>query len=80
VDLQFSDEQIALQHGLRDFCSKRVTIDQLKAIEQKSGFDAELWQEIAQLGVFAIAQPLEKEAWEKVVWSRLSVLKKWDGE
>jgi alkylation response protein AidB-like acyl-CoA dehydrogenase len=60
MDFQFNDEQIALQNGLRDFCSKRATVDQLKAIEKKSGFDADLWQEIAQLGVFAVAQPLEK--------------------
>jgi alkylation response protein AidB-like acyl-CoA dehydrogenase len=60
VDFQFNEEQLALQNGLRDFCSKRATVDQLKAIEKKSGFDADLWQEIAQLGVFAIAQPLKK--------------------
>jgi len=59
VDFQFNEEQIALREGLRDFGNKRATLDRLRAIEQ-AGFDPELWREIAALGVFSLACPVEQ--------------------
>jgi alkylation response protein AidB-like acyl-CoA dehydrogenase len=55
VDFQRSDDQKALQEGIRSFCEGRVSLDALRGLEEK--FDRGLWKELAQMGVFALRQP-----------------------
>ena len=46
MNFQLSDDQKALQEGIRSFCQGRVSVDQLRALEGP-GFDKGLWQELA---------------------------------
>jgi alkylation response protein AidB-like acyl-CoA dehydrogenase len=57
MDFRVSDDQQALQEGIRSFCEGRVSIDQLREIEQAGGFDRELWGELAEMGVFGLRLP-----------------------
>ncbi|HEX5064745.1 MAG TPA: acyl-CoA dehydrogenase family protein [Myxococcota bacterium] len=55
MDFQLSDDQRALQEGIRSFCDGRVPLDALKGLEEK--FDRALWSELAEMGVFSLRQP-----------------------
>ena len=58
MDFQLSDDQRALQEGIRSFCAGRVPLDALKGLEEK--FDRALWGELAEMGVFSLRQPEAK--------------------
>jgi alkylation response protein AidB-like acyl-CoA dehydrogenase len=60
VDFRVTEEQQALQAGLRSFCQGRVSIDHLRELETAGGFDADLWRELAELGVFALRLPEDR--------------------
>src|SRR5262245_40815879 len=51
-----TQEQEELQRGFRDFCSRRVSIERVRSLEG-SGFDRELWGELAEMGVFHLREP-----------------------
>ena len=51
MSFKLTDEQKALQAGIRDFCTDRVSIERVTAIGE-AGFDRDLWREIAAMGVF----------------------------
>ena len=55
MDFQRSDDQRALQEGIRAFCDGRVSLEALRALEEK--FDRALWGELAEMGVFGLRQP-----------------------
>ncbi len=57
MDFRVSADQQALQQGIRSFCEGRVSIDQLRELEEKRGFDRELWSELAEMGVFGLRLP-----------------------
>jgi alkylation response protein AidB-like acyl-CoA dehydrogenase len=52
MDFQLSDDQRALQEGIRSFCEGRVPLDALRGLEEK--FDRALWGELAEMGVFSL--------------------------
>ena len=54
MDFRVTEEQQALQEGVRSFCEGRVAIDQLRELEKTGGFDPELWRELAEMGVFSL--------------------------
>jgi len=54
VDFRVTEDQQALQEGVRSFCEGRVSIDQLRELEQAGGFERELWGELAEMGVFSL--------------------------
>ncbi len=56
MDFQLSEDQEALRAGVRSFCDGRVPSDALRELE-KDGFDADLWRELAEMGVFALRRP-----------------------
>lgn len=60
MNFQFNEEQIALRDGLRDFGAKRANRERLKEIEESGGFDRDLWRDIHELGVFAMARPANR--------------------
>src|SRR5215470_14128899 len=55
MDFQRSDDQRALQEGVRSFCEGRVSFEALRALEEK--FDRALWSELAEMGVFSLRLP-----------------------
>ena len=55
MDFQLSDDQRALQEGIRSFCDGRVSLEALRALEEK--FDRGLWSDLAEMGVFSLRQP-----------------------
>ena len=46
-----TEEEKELQRGVRAFCEGRLPLERLRALEG-SGFEAGLWRELAELGVF----------------------------
>ena len=56
MDLSYSDEQQHLRENLSSFFSKESTPERVRAAEP-SGFDPELWDKIAAMGLPAMAVP-----------------------
>ena len=54
MDLSYSDEQQHLRENLSSFFSKESTPEHVRAAEP-DGFDAELWDKIAAMGLPAMA-------------------------
>jgi alkylation response protein AidB-like acyl-CoA dehydrogenase len=54
VDFQLSEDQVALQEGIRSFCASRVSRDQLRELDVRGKFDRALWRELAEMGVFSL--------------------------
>jgi alkylation response protein AidB-like acyl-CoA dehydrogenase len=57
MDFRVTEDQQALQEGIRTFCVGRVSIDQIRELETTGGFDAELWKELAEMGIFGLRLP-----------------------
>ena len=57
MDFQLSEDQKALQAGIRSFCESRMPSGKLAEIEHKNGFDAGLWAELAEMDVFGLRLP-----------------------
>ena len=52
MNFQLSEDQEALQQGVRSFCEGRVPFGQLAELERTQGFDPTLWSGLAEMGVF----------------------------
>jgi len=59
VDFRVTDDQEALREGVRSFCQGRLPFETLAALaeRERGGFDADLWRELAELGVFSLRLP-----------------------
>ncbi|MGH0037362.1 MAG: acyl-CoA dehydrogenase family protein [Myxococcota bacterium] len=57
MDFQLTEDQEALQQGIRAFCDGRVPVEKLVDLESKQAFDRGLWQELAEMGVFGLRLP-----------------------
>lgn len=55
IDLAFDDAQQAIAHAIGQFCRDRCNEEVAKA--QVGRFPSQLWRELADLGVFALATP-----------------------
>ncbi|MBM4266166.1 MAG: acyl-CoA dehydrogenase [Deltaproteobacteria bacterium] len=53
---RLSQEQEELRQGFRDFCTGRVSLERVRALEG-SGFERDLWRELAEMGVFHLRAP-----------------------
>ena len=51
MDFQLSEDQESRQAGVRSFCDGRFPVESLRELEGR-GYDAGLWAELAELGVF----------------------------
>lgn len=54
MDFELSDDQVALQEGVRSFLAGRFAIETVRGLEATGGVDRGRWQELADLGVFAL--------------------------
>jgi alkylation response protein AidB-like acyl-CoA dehydrogenase len=57
MDFRPSEDQKALAQGVRSFCDARLPIEALHELAKRGGFDAALWKEVAELGVFSLRLP-----------------------
>jgi alkylation response protein AidB-like acyl-CoA dehydrogenase len=57
MDFQLSEDQRALQSGIRSFCDGRVPVEALRDLEGKGAHDPVLWRELAEMGVFSLRIP-----------------------
>ena len=57
MDFRLSEDQKALRQGVRSFCDARLPAESLHDLAKHGGFDAALWKELAELGVFSLRQP-----------------------
>jgi alkylation response protein AidB-like acyl-CoA dehydrogenase len=60
MDFQLSEDQKALQDGIRSFCRGSVPAERLPELEKLGGVDRALWSELAELGVFSLRLPESK--------------------
>ncbi len=56
MDFRVTEDQQALQEGIRSFCEGRVPFESLVALE-KAPLDRELFAELAEMGVFSLRLP-----------------------
>ncbi len=61
MDFQLSEDQMALQGGMRSFCEKRVAPERLPELARKNVIDRGLWTELAEMGVFGLRLPEAEE-------------------
>ena len=57
MDFRPSEQQRELQAGIESFCNDRCPDAELRNLETAGGFDPELWQDLADLGVFQLTLP-----------------------
>lgn len=55
MDFDFSDEQLQLREAVGRWVEKAYTFDKRRAIVKAGGFDAQAYQELAQLGLVGVA-------------------------
>jgi alkylation response protein AidB-like acyl-CoA dehydrogenase len=54
MDFELTDEQVALVDGVQSFCEGRFPIATVRALADEGGIRRELWQELADLGLFSL--------------------------
>jgi alkylation response protein AidB-like acyl-CoA dehydrogenase len=54
MDFELTDDQVALQEGVRAFLDGRFSLDDVRAIESTGRLDRGRWQELGETGVFSI--------------------------
>jgi alkylation response protein AidB-like acyl-CoA dehydrogenase len=57
MDFELTDDQTALQEGMRSFCAGRFDIDAVRALADQGGVDPDRWRELAEMGVFSLRLP-----------------------
>ena len=60
MDFRVDADQQALKEGVRSFCEGCFSLDTLRELEGRGGFDASLWRDLAELGAFALRLPEEE--------------------
>jgi len=56
MDFQLTEDQLALQSGIRSFCDDRYAFDGIAQLE-KAPLDRARWAELAEMGVFSLRLP-----------------------
>jgi len=56
MDFQLTEDQQALQSGIRSFCDDRYAFDQVGELE-KAPLERTRWRELAEMGVFSLRLP-----------------------
>jgi alkylation response protein AidB-like acyl-CoA dehydrogenase len=68
VYFELTDDQVALQDAMRNFCAGRFDIESVRALEPEGGVDRAGWRELADMGVFALRLP-ESEGGVELGWA-----------
>jgi alkylation response protein AidB-like acyl-CoA dehydrogenase len=54
VDFEVSEDEAALQEGVRKLCEGRFPMDRVRAAQEHAGVDRDGWRELADAGVFGL--------------------------
>ena len=55
MDFELTDDQVALQEGVRAFCQGRFPIEVVRANEEAGGvIDRGRWRELGEMGIFSL--------------------------
>jgi alkylation response protein AidB-like acyl-CoA dehydrogenase len=54
MDFELSEDQVALQDGVRSFCDGRFPIAVVRGLADSAGVDRARWRELADLGLFSL--------------------------
>jgi alkylation response protein AidB-like acyl-CoA dehydrogenase len=57
MDFELSDDEVALQDGVRSLCAGRFPMERVRATEGTGGVDRDGWRELADAGVFGLRLP-----------------------
>lgn len=57
MDFRLTEDQQALQGGIRSWCDGRLPLETLAAIARTGGFDRAVWDGLAEMGVFGLRAP-----------------------
>jgi alkylation response protein AidB-like acyl-CoA dehydrogenase len=57
VDFELTDDQAALQEGIRNFCEGRYSVEQVRDLIDVGVIDRDRWRELAEMGVFSLRLP-----------------------
>ncbi len=60
MDFRPTEDQIALRDGIRSFLDGQLPFDRIPELEKAGGVDRGLWNELAEMGVFALRLPEEE--------------------
>ncbi len=54
MDFELNEDQVALQEGVRSFCTGRFPMSVVRAAASSGGIDRDRWRELADLGLFSL--------------------------
>ncbi|MEM9175173.1 MAG: acyl-CoA dehydrogenase family protein [Myxococcota bacterium] len=57
MDFQPTEDQKALREGIRSFVEGQLPFDRIPELEKAGGFDRDLWNQVAEMGVFGLRLP-----------------------
>jgi alkylation response protein AidB-like acyl-CoA dehydrogenase len=57
MDFRLTEDQEALQSGIRSWCDGQLPLETLAEIAKNGGFDAKPWSGLAEMGAFALRLP-----------------------
>jgi alkylation response protein AidB-like acyl-CoA dehydrogenase len=57
MNFDLSDDERALQEGIRGLCRGRAPMERIRALEATGGVEGALWRELAEAGVFSLRLP-----------------------
>lgn len=60
MDFELSEDQVALQEAMRAFGESRCSSETLHELAETGGPTRQLWQELAEMGVFGLCVPEER--------------------
>jgi alkylation response protein AidB-like acyl-CoA dehydrogenase len=68
MDFELSEDQVALQDGVRSFCAGRFAIAVVRGLADVGGVDPARWHELAELGLFSL-RLAEAEGGAELGWA-----------
>ena len=57
MNFDLSDDERALQQGIRDVCKRLFPMERVRGLEDAGGIDRTLWHELGQAGIFSLRLP-----------------------
>lgn len=57
MDFRLTEDQQALQSGIRSWCDGQLPLETLAEIARSGGFDRKLWRGLAEMGAFGLRMP-----------------------